>query len=68
MKAQDIADQALELPPTERFEVAERILHSLDRPDPIIDAAWLAEAARRLAAYRAKGLPGTAAEDVVGPF
>ena len=50
VKAQDIIKQALALDPSRRFEVVEEILHSLDQPDPAIDAIWQQEAERRLAA------------------
>jgi putative addiction module component (TIGR02574 family) len=66
MTTETILKQALDLEPARRFELAEEILHSLDRPDPEIDAVWIEEAERRLAAYRdgrAKGIP---AEDVFG--
>jgi hypothetical protein len=41
--------------------VVERI-----RPDEEIDALWVAEAQRRLAAYRRGEVQGIPAEDVVG--
>lgn len=66
MKTQDIIKQVLELEPSKRFEIVEGILHSLDQPDPAIDAIWLEEAERRLAAYRAGRVQGVPAEDVVG--
>ena len=68
MNSQDIVKQALALDPSKRFEVVEEILHSLDQPDPAIDAIWLQEAERRLAAYRAGHVQGIAAEDIFGPF
>ncbi len=66
MTTQDIVKQALQLEPAKRFELVEEILHSLDQPDPAIDAVWLEEAERRLAAYRAGKVKGIPAEDVVG--
>lgn len=68
MDSKDIVKQALALDPSKRFEVAEEILHSLDQPDPAVDAIWLEEAGRRLAAYRAGHVQGIAAEDIFGPF
>ena len=68
MTTQDIVKQALQLDPARRFEVVEEILHSLDQPDPVIDAAWLDEAERRLAAYRAGKVRSIPAEDVFGPL
>lgn len=66
MTVQDLVKQALQLDPTKRSELAEEILHSLDQPDPAMDAVWREEAQRRLAAYRAGKVKGVPAEDVVG--
>ncbi|MHB8423815.1 MAG: addiction module protein [Gammaproteobacteria bacterium] len=66
MTTQDIVKQVLQLEPAKRFELVEEILHSLDQPDPVIDAVWLEEAERRLAAYRAGKVKGIPAEDIVG--
>lgn len=66
MTVHDLAKQALQLEPDKRYEVAEEILHSLDQPDPMVDAVWLEEAEHRLAAYRAGKVRGIPAEDVVG--
>ena len=66
VNAQDIVKQALALDPSKRFDVAEKILHSLDQPDPAIDALWQLEAERRLAAHRAGQVQGIPAEDIFG--
>ena len=68
VNAQDIVKQALALDPSKRFEVVEKILHSLDQPDPAIDALWQQEAERRLAAHRAGQVQGVPAEDIFGSF
>lgn len=49
---QALSEQAAQLPPVERMALVERILDSLDMPDPSIDALWAREADDRLAAYR----------------
>lgn len=66
MKTEDIVKSVLQLKPGDRFEVADAILRSLDQPDPALDAVWLDEAERRLAAYRKGRVAGIPAEDVVG--
>ncbi len=66
MTQQDIVKQALQLEPAKRFELVEEILHSLDQPDPAIDAVWLEEAEQRLAIYRAGKAEGIPVEDVFG--
>lgn len=42
---------ALSLNASERFAVVEKLLESLDRPDPQLDEIWADEAERRLHAY-----------------
>jgi putative addiction module component (TIGR02574 family) len=44
--------QARKLSPSERLELVDDILASLDEPDPNIDKLWAKEAEERLAAYR----------------
>ena len=50
--AKALSEQAVQLPPVERMALVERILDSLDEPDPSMDALWAQEADDRLAAYR----------------
>ena len=50
--AEALSEQAAQLPPAERMVLVERILDSLDVPDPTLDALWAREADDRLAAYR----------------
>ena len=52
MSTEKIVEQALKLPATQRFEIAEQLLRSLDKPDPEIERIWGEEAARRLQAYQ----------------
>ncbi len=66
MGAQELLEQALKLAPDERFALADQVLHSLDRPDPVIDRLWLDEAERRLVAYRAGKVEGVSVEAIFG--
>ncbi|MCP4112547.1 MAG: addiction module protein [Desulfobacteraceae bacterium] len=50
--AELLAKKALELQPLERVRLAEAILHSLDKPDPDTDQAWVAESEARYEAYK----------------
>ena len=68
MNARSLLEAALQLPPTERFELVDELMHSLDRPDPEIDRLWTEDAERRLAARRAGLVQGIPAADVVGDF
>jgi putative addiction module component (TIGR02574 family) len=48
-KTQAIVEQALKLSPTERAEVAEQLIASLDEvPDTDVEQAWQEEVQRRL--------------------
>ncbi len=50
--ALELANLAAKLAPSDRLQLVETILATLDQPDPIISAAWTAEAEDRLAAFR----------------
>lgn len=62
--AKSILDQALKLPPNDRAALVENLIHSLDKPDPALDAQWLKEAEDRLAAYRSGELAAVDSEEV----
>lgn len=47
MGKHEIIDMALQLKAEERYEIAERILQSLDKPDAEIDRVWAEEAMHR---------------------
>ena len=49
---QELAHQAERLSPTERIELVETILASLDKSDPELTALWTREAESRLEAYQ----------------
>ncbi len=66
MNTQELAAMALKLDPAERFDLVDRVLHSLDKPDQEIDRLWLNEAEHRLAAYRAGKAQGIPAEEILG--
>jgi putative addiction module component (TIGR02574 family) len=59
----DIAAAALELPPAERAQLAQRLMASLDR-DPEVEVAWDEEIRRRLAELEEGAAEITPAEDV----
>jgi putative addiction module component (TIGR02574 family) len=64
--AQELASQAAKLPPSDRLQIVETILATLDKPDPEIAAAWAAEAESRLAAYRRGELAAVDESEVFG--
>lgn len=57
MSHTELLQSARKLPPAERLHLIDALLESLDEPDPVIEAAWLAEAQDRLAAYERGELP-----------
>ncbi len=67
-RATSLADEAEQLPPADRIEIVERLLSSLDKPDPEIDNAWADEAERRLDEYLAGGVAGLDAEEVLAKY
>lgn len=62
--AEVILKQALVLSPKDRATLVERLLASLDQPDPAVDALWAEEAEERINAYEAGELATTPAEVV----
>jgi putative addiction module component (TIGR02574 family) len=63
--AKSIIDQALDLSPIERLQVAEQLLCSLDQPDPSIDQFWAEECESRRDAYNRGELTASDAMDVI---
>jgi putative addiction module component (TIGR02574 family) len=51
-RTDDLLTRAAQLTATERIELVEELLASLDQPDPEIDRLWAREAEDRLAAFR----------------
>lgn len=52
MITKNLQQKALDLKPEDRFHLVELILESLDRPDPAIEKAWIAESEARYTAYK----------------
>jgi putative addiction module component (TIGR02574 family) len=48
MTKDELLEAARRLPPAERARLVEGILHTLDEPDPAIEAAWTEEIERRI--------------------
>ncbi|MDO8925370.1 MAG: addiction module protein [Sideroxyarcus sp.] len=60
MGKSEIIDMALQLKASERYEVVEQIMQSLDKSDPEVDHVWAEEALQRAKACddgRMKTLP-----------
>ncbi len=67
-RSQDLLREALDLPPVERADLADRLLSSLDVPDQAVDDVWRKEIAARLDAYRSGKAPTLSAEDVIAEY
>lgn len=66
MGKREIIDMALQLKAEERYEIAESIMQSLDKPDPEIERTWAEEAQYRVRACDEGRMKLLSAEDVLG--
>ena len=53
---------------SERIELVDSILASLDEPDPSIDQLWIREAEERLAAYRRGEIKAVSLQEVLAKY
>ncbi|MCI0628522.1 MAG: addiction module protein [Acidobacteria bacterium] len=64
-----VLEEALSLPPTERVELVELLLSSLDSPSQQqIDQLWAQEAEDRLDAFERGEIQAVSAQDVFNAF
>jgi putative addiction module component (TIGR02574 family) len=63
-QAETILEHALSLAPKDRVTLVEKLLASLDQPDPAIDTFWAQEAEERIRAYEAGQVAAIPAEEV----
>ena len=66
MGKHEIIDMALQLKAEERYEVAEKILQSLDKPDAEIDRVWAQEALHRARSCDEGLMKTVSSEEVFG--
>lgn len=66
MGKHEIIDMALQLKAAERYEVVEKIMQSLDKPDAEIDRAWAEEASHRARACDEGRMKTVPFEEVFG--
>ena len=67
-EARILSVQARKLSPSERIELVDSILASLDEPDPNIDRLWAREAEDRLAAYRRGEIKTVPLQEVLAKY
>ena len=63
-----IAGNALSLPVTQRVELVELLLASLDSPDKAIDKLWAKEAESRIDAFEAGKLKSISLDNVLSKY
>ncbi len=63
-----IIDQALVLNPIERANISEKLLFSLDKPDPTIDALWGKEADSRIEKYKKNKMESISSKEVFSKY
>lgn len=64
VRTSEILEQILALPPSDRAELADSILASLEPNDPALIKLWAAEAEDRVSAYKRGELEAIDAEKV----
>lgn len=62
----ELISEALHLKPAERFSVIDALINSLDAPDSAVEDSGIAEAEKRLQAYKAGRLGTVSFEDMFG--
>jgi len=60
-----ILKEALTLKPAEKAELIDKLLSSLDKPDPEIDKLWAEEAENRIDAYERGEIKAVALDKVL---
>lgn len=67
-ESENVLREALELSPTERAALVDRLITSLDKPDDAIDQVWRKEIAARVRAYRSGAAATVSAEDILAEY
>lgn len=66
--ATNILNQALDLNASEKIDIVEQLISSLDIPDPAIDAIWAKEADARVEAYEKGEIKSKSAHEVFSKY
>jgi putative addiction module component (TIGR02574 family) len=67
-RAEELRRHILDLTPSEKIELVDDVLASLDQPDESLDRLWLHEAEDRLAAYRRGDLDALSVEEPLAKY
>ncbi|MCL0067065.1 addiction module protein [Thermodesulfovibrionales bacterium] len=68
IKAKQMLENVLTLPPVEKANLIDRLLSSLDQPDEHIDALWRKEVEDRINAYKAGQIKSVSLEEVMSKY
>ena len=68
MIANKIKSSVLDLPPTDRVQLAEMIYDSLDKPDESIEKIWINESENRYKAYKSGKIKGISLQEIRSKF
>ena len=63
-----VLKEALALKPSQKAELIDKLLSSLDEPDKGIDALWASEAERRIDAYEGGEIKAVSLEKVLEKY
>ncbi|MEN8690081.1 MAG: addiction module protein [Desulfobacterales bacterium] len=66
--SKEILKKALELPPSEKAQLIDKLLSSLDKPDRDIDELWAKEAEDRIDAYEKEKLRALSIKEVLAKY
>lgn len=66
--SKQILKEALDLPPTEKAELIDKLLSSLEKPEKKLDELWAAEAEDRIDAYEKGKIKALAIHEVLEKF
>ena len=67
-KKDQLLSQALKMNPSDRAEIADRILQSLDKPDKEIDKLWKKEAEDRIDAFETEDIQTVTVHEIITKY
>jgi putative addiction module component (TIGR02574 family) len=67
-KSKEILKKALDLPPSEKAELIDRLLSSLEKPERDLDELWAKEAEDRIDAYEKGELRALSIKEVLEKY
>ena len=67
-RTEQLVADALALSPTERVVLVDRVLDSLDRADPLVDAALAAECEARIDAHAQGAIPAISLQAALAKY